>query len=177
VQLTKHNRSYKKFSPKEVKLKTFNLLKRIAAACLFIAFFLPLSQCSTQKEKAQVTSVQQPVKAAPSDGVNYAYSSDKDDGIFQTINAFVFIWPTIFILVLLAYPKLETYLSVQVADIALCLVSAFFLLRLTAFGELLIGGYLAWFSLGTYFLITATSFLQRVRKVWYLKTATSSIEA
>ncbi len=158
-------------------MKTINLLKRIAAACLFIAFFLPLSQCSMQKEKAQPTSVQQTVKAAPSDGVNYAYSSDKDDGIFQAINAMIFIWPTIFVLVLLAYPKFETYLSVQVADIALCLVSAFFLLRLTAFGELLIGGYLAWFSLSAYFLITVTSFLQRVRKVWHLKIATGSSEA
>lgn len=145
-----------------------NLLKRLAALCLFISFFLPLSQCSVQKDTAQTPSTQEILKASPSVDVKYAYNADQDTMVFRAANIFAFTWPLLFTLVLLVYAKFEQFLSVQVTAIALCFVSAFCLLRLTSFGELLIGGYLAWGSLITYLLISLTQFLQRVRRVWSL---------
>ncbi|MBC3833255.1 hypothetical protein H8K33_17225 [Undibacterium amnicola] len=145
-----------------------NLLKRLAALCLFISFFLPLSQCSVQKDPTQTPSTQEILTASPSVDVRYAYNADHDTMMFRAVNVFAFTWPLMLTLVLLVYAKFEHILSVQITAIALCLASAFCLLRLTSFGELLIGGYLAWGSLITYFLVSLTQFLQRVRQVWSL---------
>lgn len=149
---------------------TLNFLKRLAALCLFVTFFLPLSQCSTQKEPPSESS-QQTVTTSTTSEVKYAYNADRDQAMFRAINTFAFIWPLLFTCVILVYRRLDEVFAVQVTNIALCLVSAFCLARLTMFGELLLGGYLAWTSLFIYLFISLTQFFQRVRRVWHLASS------
>jgi hypothetical protein len=152
-------------------LKTLKFLKRLAAVGLLIAFFLPLSQCSTPEQNISEkpsTQSAQAAKVAQSNGITYAARTDKDDILLTLINGFAFFWPVLFTLLAFLRPEVEQSLSIRLSEILLCLGSAFILLRLTSFGTLLAGGYLAWCALGVYFAITLFNFIARIRRTWHV---------
>nr|WP_314858457.1 hypothetical protein [uncultured Undibacterium sp.] len=150
-------------------MKILIFLKRLAAVGLLVAFFLPLSQCSTPEnnisEKPPTQSTQA-VKVAQGDGIIYATRADKDDTLLTMTNGFAFFWPVLFTLLAFLRPEVEQSLSIRLSEILLCLGSAFILLRLTTFGTLLPGGYLGWSALGIYFAITLFNFIARIRRTW-----------
>jgi hypothetical protein len=153
-------------------VQAFNLLKRIAALCLFISLFLPLSQCTVQKESVSEQATHQLTEQTSAStsvqNIKYAYSADQQNMVVNVINVFAFIWPLLFSVIVLIHRQLEQALSVPITVIGLCLLSIFCLLRLSLFGELLVGAYLAWCSILAYFVISLCQFLQRVRNVWHL---------
>jgi hypothetical protein len=154
---------------KEHILNALKFLKQLAAVGLLIAFFLPLSQCTTPEnnisEKPPTQSTQA-VKVAHSDGIIYATRADKDDTLLTLTNGFAFFWPILFTLLAFLRPEVEQSLPVRISEILLCLGSAFILLRLTSFGTLLTGGYLGWSALAIYFAITLFNFIERIRRTW-----------
>lgn len=153
-------------------MPVFALLKRLAALCLFISLFLPLSQCTVQKESVPEQATHQLTEQSNASTsvqeVNYAYNADQQNMVVNVLNVFAFIWPLMFTIIVLIHRQLEQALSVQITVIGLCLLSIFCLLRLSLFGELMVGAYLAWCSILTYFAINLCQFLQRVRRVWHL---------
>ncbi|MFZ6800452.1 hypothetical protein [Undibacterium sp. Di24W] len=150
-------------------MNTLKFLKRLAALGLLIAFFLPLSQCSTPEQnisKDPPTQSNQNAKVRQSDGIVFAARMDKDDALLTLTNGVAFFWPVLFTLLAFFRPEVEQSLSIRLSEILLCLGSAFILLRLTSFGTLLPGGYLGWSALGIYFAITLFNFIERIRRTW-----------
>jgi hypothetical protein len=150
-------------------LNLLTVLKRLAAISLMLAFFLPLSQCSTKEtnfSEKTISQLVQTAKSTSSDGIVYAYRADKDGALFTLLNGFAFIWPLLFSLLAFVRPAVEQNLSVRLSELVLCVGSALILLRLTMLGELLSGGYLAWCALAIYVTITLVSFIARVRLTW-----------
>lgn len=165
-------------------MKTLMIVKRIAAVCLLLAFVLPLSQCSQRQSNGstqlpslstQAASPSSLSASAPHDSsLTYAYRADPNDTFFTLANYFAFIWPAIFASCLFVRPQLEQRLALRLIELVLCLVSALIILRLTGFGSLLFGGYLAWSALGLYSFTSLFAFLQRVAQTWNGKVKTSS---
>lgn len=152
-------------------MNTLTFLKRLAAFGLLIAFFLPLSQCSLQEKNTSEKSLTQTVQAAKmaqNDGIIYANRADKDGTLFTLANGFAFFWPSLFVLLTFSNSRIEQNLAVRLCEILLCLGSAVILLRLTSFGTLLVGAYLAWSSLGIYSTITLFNFIVRIRRTWQM---------
>jgi hypothetical protein len=159
---------------KEYILNTLKFLKHLTAVGLLVAFFLPLSQCTTPEQNISERSPTQSAQAtksanvAQSDGIIYAARADKDDTLLTLTNGFAFFWPVLFTLLAFLRPEVEQSLPIRLSEILLCLGSAFILLRLTSFGTLLAGGYLAWCALGAYFSITLFNFIARIRRTWQI---------
>ncbi len=147
-------------------------LKRLSAICLFAAFFLPLTQCTqtSKREPTQQTTAQN--QAAPSldapkhDTQVFAMTADRDSIMWSVANILTFIWPLCLVILIWLRPQLDERFSLRHVEILLCLLSVISLLRLTAFGELLPGGFLAWGALLTYSLITVLRLVSRTRLVW-----------
>lgn len=153
-------------------MNALKFLKSLAAVGLLIAFFLPLSQCTTpeknisEKLPTQSARAAQATKVAQSDGIIYAARADKDDTLLTLTNGFAFFWPALFTLLVFLRPEVEQSLLVRLSEILLCLGSAFILLRLTSLGTLLAGGYLGWSALGIYFAIALFNLIARIRRTW-----------
>ena len=147
-------------------------LKRLSAICLFAAFFLPLTQCTqtSKREPTQQTTAQN--QAAPRldapkhDTQVFAMTADRDSIMLSVANILTFIWPLCLVILIWLRPQLDERFSLRHVEILLCLLSVISLLRLTAFGELLPGGFLAWGALLTYSLITVLRLMSRTRLVW-----------
>lgn len=145
-------------------------LKRLAAICLLAALFLPLTQCTqttqaTKREPTQLNAAQSQ-QAAPDQAQVYASTADRNSTTLTVANVLLFIWPMCFILLTWLRPQLDERFYLRHLEIFLCLFSLIFLLRLTAFGTLLSGGYLAWSALLVYSLITLLRLLSRTHQVW-----------
>lgn len=142
-------------------------LKRVAAICLLVAFFLPLTQCTQTTPRDQASTSSQPSQATHVSAEQvFASTADKNSPLQSTANALLFLWPVCFMLLTLLRPQLDEHFALRHLELALCLFSIVFLLRLTAFGSLLPGGYLAWGALFSYTLITVLRLLSRIRQVW-----------
>jgi hypothetical protein len=156
---------------KEHTLNALKFLKRLAAVGFLIAFFLPLSQCTTSEknigEKPPAQNSQS-AKMTQSDGIIYAARMDKGNTLLTLTNGIAFFWPVLFMLLVFFRPEVEQSLSIRLSEILLCLGSAFILLRLTSFGTLLPGGYLGWIALGVYSTITLFNFITRIRRTWHV---------
>ncbi len=152
-------------------------LKRLSAICLFAAFFLPLTQCTqtSKREPTQQTTAQNQVAprldapkfdAPKLDTQVFAMTADRDSITLSVANILTFIWPLCLVILIWLRPQLDERFSLRHVEILLCLLSVISLLRLTAFGELLPGGFLAWGALLTYSLITVLRLVSRTRLVW-----------
>jgi hypothetical protein len=129
------------------------VIKRIAALCLLVSFFLPLSQCSL----ATVAEFPQPVRelqSQPGKGVivTYAYSAYSWKGWQRPAAYAAFLWPVLLSIVLTVWPALRSRgRTIAALELLLCLGSAWMVLGLTMLGEMRYGGYIAWTALLVYF--------------------------
>lgn len=121
-------------------------LKRISAIVLLLAFFMPLSQCSS----IQTEGSAEPPKTT----IFYAYSHDNKISTIMLLSVIAFLWPSLSIL-LVAYRKtLNSSLIFKLSELLFCIGTAYILVGLTLFGDLLYGSYVAGLSILTYALIT-----------------------
>lgn len=143
------------------------LLKRLAAICLFAALFLPLTQCTqaSKHEPAQQTTAQSKAASTYQTQV-FASTADSDSIALTVANVLTFIWPLCFVLLTWLRPQCDESFSLRHIEVLLCAFSFAFLSRLTAFGELLLGAYLAWGALSAYSLITVLRLLSRTHERW-----------
>lgn len=143
------------------------LLKRLAAICLLAALFLPLTQCTqaSKREPARQTTTHSQAASNYQTQV-FASTADSDSIALTVANVFIFIWPLCLVFLTWLRPHFDENFSLRHMEVLLCLSSFIVLYRLTAFGELLPGGYLAWGALSAYSLITVLRLLSRTRRVW-----------
>lgn len=142
-------------------------IKRLAAICLLAAFFLPLTQCTQATPRDAASSSGQQSQTTPVSTTQvFASTADKNDPLTNAANVLLFVWPVCLMLLTLLRPQCDEHFALRHLELALCLFSIVLLLRLTAFGNLLPGGYLAWGALSTYTLITLLRLLSRIRQVW-----------
>jgi hypothetical protein len=162
------------------------LMKRIAALAVLIAFFLPLSQCSSRvSEESATTPVNQKItnsevnketvqaSAMAADSVdkasaksvqkNYAYK----EAPWLSWRAFfmygIFLWPCLLVLMATWRSNWQSKLPVNIVELGLALSSIAVLIFFNLFYELLFGAYLALAGWTMYGLAAASVLWQRLR--------------
>lgn len=143
------------------------VLKRVAALCLLISLFLPISQCTyapnleDQNQNPQVL-------------VKYPYSAYSWPSIERVATYAAFLWPMVFSIAGAVWPRARERLALGVLEFLFCIGSAWMLFVLTALGELKYGGYVAIGSLSAYFGATLIGLVNDIRERFNKKEKTVS---
>ena len=135
------------------------LVKRLAAVILAIAFVLPLSKCT------QSTTSQPLADESSADSINssqneptvrytYAFAEIRRDSPFTWMIPIAFFWPIVFVVKPLRIKSWKTKTGLGILQIILVAGSGYIIFALTIFEEPLIGTYLAAFALTAYTLAT-----------------------
>lgn len=127
-------------------------IKRIAALCLLISFFLPLSQCTWQGARDE----------APQVVVIYAYSAYSWPSLGRASVYAAFFWPAALSIAVLVWPALRRRgRTVAALELLFTLGSAWMVFVLAPLGSLRYGGYLAWGAVAVYFCAALADLLVR----------------
>ncbi len=146
-------------------------IKRWAAIFMLLAFFLPLVQltrCTTFRLPDGTTVDEEHIVDI------YAYS-DKWGLIERALLYTAFLWPLIFSVTSLIWPGLNQKSFINVLELLLCVGSGFILGLFMYFylhdpkAHTRYGLYVAWGSIGLYFVTTSVELVARVRKKWVNK--------
>jgi len=152
----------------ERKLSATLVIKRVAAILLLLAFFLPLSQCTDSKTNPETKAIEKEVT------VTYAYSGFEwsesiGDLAYEAAVCAAFLWPLVLSIASLIRSSLNQKLTIGILELLLCIGSWYMLNVITSFGELRYGAYLAYGSIGLYFITTLVQLVVRIREVKWLR--------
>jgi hypothetical protein len=139
------------------------VVKRLAAVVLLIALFLPLSQCSKHEWDPQTKASKITVT------VKYAYAVSEP--VVDAAAAYgAFLWPALFACAFLLWPSLNHMWTVAMLEVVLCLASAYELVHLVYYHDLLLyGTYVTAGAIGAYLIAVLLQIAFRIRKKWVMR--------
>ncbi len=124
-----------------------NKLKKIASILIMLAFFMPLSKCSTQL-------YQEGEEQRISETITYAYSAYEWPSIESTAVLLAFFWPLLLLLASARMSGLNNNFIINIGEILFSVGSVIIIIRATFLSELLYGAYIVLAALITYFMVT-----------------------
>ena len=121
-------------------------IKRVFALILLLAFFMPLSQCTTYDPNNE--------EAAPIINIDYGYSNKQILSLDMAISIAAFSWPMFLQLLIAIRKALNISIWYKSLELVCCLGTAYMLFIINIFGKPLYGSYIAVIALGFYGLLT-----------------------
>lgn len=139
-------------------------IKRISAAMLLIAFFLPLSKCTLHPPPEEVNQ-------KPSVEDTYAYTAYEWPSLNAALAVLAFVWPLFFVFSSAVKPGLNQLLFINIIELFLCLGSGTMITIITYLGELMSGAYMAAISLVLYAVASVITIVKITKaKIYAIKT-------
>ena len=150
---------------------TLTNIKGIATILLMICFVLPLSRCDRNEKieaprTANTEATKQQIKRPPDPAYEDKYALNNvsaDDPATSALTIATFFWPLIFLAFGRKTPSFRAAMAINIVELLLCTGSTYMIYGITLFGDLRYGGYLAYLSVGAYFMSTLAQIFVRVR--------------